>query len=300
MSKTSADAPSALSDLKTQADLSFLLQHGLCRTISLELTPGDLNNAASLKALLKLLPSDTRLFISHLERDSLEKSLELASRTADAGLFAVPHIAARHYRDEDALRQAISSFRSQAGVCEILLLAGDRRRAMGSYQDSLDVLHSGVLENTGLKKLWFGAHPEGHAHASVQTLDKLMRQKTRYAHKAGFEFAFITQLCFEVRALLNWIKQRGKRKTNFVVHPSIFIKACRSKLVHLAKLIKTPSARLFLNGAIKPPGLADWRNLTDTIPQGRVIIGGLHFLSLGRLEDNVRLLATVLKRQQKS
>ena len=83
--------------------------------------------------------------------------------------------------------------------------------------------------------------------------------------------------------------RQTKRGVKLALRPSVLISAHKTSVEFLARLIQTPSAQSFLENGRTPRPL-EWMDVIDAVNGTNVMLDGLHFLSLGCLENNVRLL----------
>ena len=51
-------------------------------------------------------------------------------------------------------------------VHRVLLLGGDEPKAKGPFADSLEILESGLLRDSGIREIGVAGYPEGHPRIS--------------------------------------------------------------------------------------------------------------------------------------
>jgi methylenetetrahydrofolate reductase (NADPH) len=180
--------PASATDAGLQARLSELLVAG-----SLELSPRELHRAGDVAAVL---PANTCIYIPSLPGLPLARTLEAIAAIRAAGLDPVPHVSARRIRDreefEDFLRRSVTDY----GVHRVLLIGGDEPRPKGPFADSLQILESGLLADSGIREIGVAGYPEGHPRISAVDLTQSFEKKLRLAREQALGVYVVTQFCF--------------------------------------------------------------------------------------------------------
>lgn len=176
----------------------------LLRGFSVEITPGD---ERSIDVAVKTLPKNTETFIASLPKGNLDAVVSAAARLRRGGLIPVPHLAARNLAGEAQLDALLERLRSEAGVDRALVIAGDRPEPAGVYNDSLQILQSGLLEKHGLKTVYLSCYPEGHPRIGDQQLALARAEKLRLAKGAAFRVGFVSQFCFETEPMVRLARE---------------------------------------------------------------------------------------------
>ena len=73
----------------------------------------------------------------------------------------MPHVAVRCVPNPQTLRAGLADLVA-GGVEDMLLIAGDAPRPMGEFSGTLDILASGILQESGISRIAIAGHPEGH------------------------------------------------------------------------------------------------------------------------------------------
>jgi methylenetetrahydrofolate reductase (NADPH) len=159
---------------------------------SLELLPKELHRAAELAALL---PTDACVYLPSLPGLPLSRTLEMVAALRAAGLDPVPHVSARRILDKDEfrgfLKQAV-----QQGVHRVLLLGGDEPKAKGPFVDSVQLLETGLLADSGIREIGVAGYPEGHPRISSSVLASSFERKRQLAREQGLGLYVVTQFSF--------------------------------------------------------------------------------------------------------
>jgi methylenetetrahydrofolate reductase (NADPH) len=218
-----AAAAAATDDLKGRI-ASFM------RGASTEITPSEENRLPELKSLL---PAGTPVYVAHTPTASFAQVIHAALAVQRAGFHATPHIAVRRVTTAAALRAALEEFRG-GGVENILLIAGDAPRPVGEFPSALTVLESGILEQSGLRRIGIAGHPEGHNAVASGCLWEALEAKQAYAHGAALRMEIVTQFGLNRAAFKTWERELVRRRIQLPVRVGIAGPAPLAKLMHFA------------------------------------------------------------------
>jgi methylenetetrahydrofolate reductase (NADPH) len=158
---------------------------------SLELSPRELHRAGDVAALL---PANTCIYIPSLPGLPLSRTLEAVAAIRAAGLDPVPHVSARRILDAGEFKSFLKQAISRHGVHRVLLLGGDEPRPKGPFADSLQLLESGLLVDSGIREIGVAGYPEGHPR--ISNLDESFERKRRLAREQGLGLYVVTQFSF--------------------------------------------------------------------------------------------------------
>jgi methylenetetrahydrofolate reductase (NADPH) len=158
---------------------------------SLELSPRELHRAADVAALL---PANTCIYIPSLPGLPLARTLEAVAAIRAAGLDPVPHVSARRILNAEEFRAFLKEAVTKHLVHRVLLLGGDEPKAKGPFTDSLQILESGLLADSGIKEIGVAGYPEGHPR--ISNLTEAFDQKRRLTREQGMGMYVVTQFSF--------------------------------------------------------------------------------------------------------
>src|SRR5436190_22973779 len=79
----------------------------------------------------EILPRGTRLYIAHIPGTSFLDTVALARRLRREGMEPVPHLVARRIETVAALEDHLARLTGDAGVAQILVIAGDKAKPEG-------------------------------------------------------------------------------------------------------------------------------------------------------------------------
>jgi methylenetetrahydrofolate reductase (NADPH) len=166
---------------------------------SLELSPRELHRAADVAALL---PTDTCVYLPSLPGLPLSRTLEAVAAIRAAGLDPVPHVAARRILDKDEFQDFLRKAVTRYGVHRVLLLGGDEPKPKGPFTDSLEILESGLLKDSGIREIGVAGYPEGHPR--ISNLAESFEKKRRLAREQGLGLYVVTQFSFSPNRVVEY------------------------------------------------------------------------------------------------
>jgi methylenetetrahydrofolate reductase (NADPH) len=216
-------ATAATDDLKGRI-ASFM------RGASTEITPSEENRLPELKSVL---PAGTPIYVAHTPTASFAQVIHAALAVQRAGFHATPHIAVRRVTTAQALRTALQELRS-GGVEDILLIAGDAPRPLGEFSSTLNVIESGILEESGISRVGIAGHPEGHNAVTSAFLWEALEAKQAFADRTTLRMHIVTQFGLNRAAFKSWERELVRRRIRLPVRVGIAGPAPLSKLMHFA------------------------------------------------------------------
>ena len=194
--------PASATDAGVQARLSELLIGG-----SLELLPREMHRAGEIAALL---PKDTCVYIPSLPGLPLARTLEAVKAIRAAGLDPVPHVSARRILNGDDFRAFLKEAVSSHGVHRVLLLGGDEPKPKGPFSDSLQILETGLLKDSGIKEIGVAGYPEGHPRIPAADLSSSFQRKLKLTAAQGLGMYVVTQFSFAPNRVVDYCAQLAR------------------------------------------------------------------------------------------
>ncbi|MFQ6548323.1 methylenetetrahydrofolate reductase [Aestuariibius sp. 2305UL40-4] len=172
---------------------------------SIEVMP---RTAAKVESFAEILPVGTRVYIAHLEGTPIEEMVATAARIAGEGFPVMPHFPARIIPDRATLADWIARYQGEAGVDQALVLAGGIGGAIGEFDNSMQLLDSGLFDKAGFKRLHVAGHPEGNKDidpdGGLHNVSEALRWKQGFSERTDAEMAITTQFCFEPGPVIQW------------------------------------------------------------------------------------------------
>lgn len=179
-------SPASATEARLQSRIGELLVAG-----SLEVSPRELHRASDLATLL---PADTCVYVPSLPGLPLARTLEAVAAIRAAGLDPVPHVSARRVLDRREFESFLKEAVKRHAVHRVLLLGGDEPKAKGPFNDSLEILESGMLADSGIREIGVAGYPEGHPR--ISNLTESFEKKRRLTREQGLGMYVVTQFCF--------------------------------------------------------------------------------------------------------
>jgi methylenetetrahydrofolate reductase (NADPH) len=143
-----------------------------------------------------LLPSTTCVYIPSLPGLPLARTLEAIAAIRAAGLDPVPHVSARRILNREEFEGFLREAVARHAVHRVLLLGGDEPRPKGPFADSLQILESGLLADSGIREIGVAGYPEGHPSISALSLQESFSRKLRLTREQGLGMYVVTQFSF--------------------------------------------------------------------------------------------------------
>ena len=175
----------------------------LLHDYSLEMTAKDVEKLDSARSLI---PAGTRINVTYLGNEDLAMRRVASSAVKQYGFVPVPHISARRLESEDQLREFVAALESDGTGSSVFVIGGDPETPSGPYQDSLDVIRSGILSEHGVTHVGIAGYPEGHPDISSEELWAALEAKAATLKDAGIPGTIITQFGFDVDPVIAWIE----------------------------------------------------------------------------------------------
>ncbi|MGB9466426.1 MAG: hypothetical protein WBR10_15060 [Candidatus Acidiferrum sp.] len=171
---------------------------------SIEVNPSD---AKIVDAAPSRLDPGTEIFLNWIPGANPMGLVVPAAKLRRAGLFPVPHIAARHIESAAQLEELAARLEGDAGVDRVLIIGGDREKAAGPYDSSLKVMQSGTLQKAGIIRTAIAGFPEGNPNIPDAVLAEALTAKLSFARSVGLQVTILTQFCFESHPIVEWLRQ---------------------------------------------------------------------------------------------
>ena len=173
----------------------------LAKSYSIEIT---VREAKRVERFADLVPRGTWIYTPHIPGTDLQETVDLATRLRKEDMEPVPHIVGRRFETFAGLDNFLNQLAGQAGVEQVLAVAGDTLEPGGEIESALQVLDSGLLEKHGIRRVGVAGHPEGHKQIGDPVLRAALRQKNAYAKKTGIYVYLVTQFTFSAEPVIEW------------------------------------------------------------------------------------------------
>ena len=216
-----------------------------------------------LPQLIDLLPPNTAVYVAHVPKATLNHVVKTALAVQRAGFIATPHIVARRITYPHMLRVALDELRA-GGVEQLLLVAGDTAQAAGVFENTIDILNSGLLEQSGIKRIGVAGYPEGQKSVGPTLLWNALKAKQAFSERSGIAAHIVTQFGMHANAIPEWERQLIEHGIRLPIRVGIAGPASLSKLIQFAMLCGIgTSLRTVMRNLSAAGGIADLATSPD-------------------------------------
>ena len=163
--------------------------------------------ADDIAALGDIVPAGASVYVSAVPAQRTDEAVEHALRLRRSGFEPVPHLAVRAFASVGEIDRFLARLAAEAGVRQVLVIAGDRDPPAGSLRGALDVIDSGLLQRHGIREIGIAGYPEGHPRIPGHELDRALADKIAAAAATGLRLHIVTQFCFDAEAIIGWIRR---------------------------------------------------------------------------------------------
>ncbi len=132
--------------------------NALLNGFSMEIMP---RTAEKIDNFADILPTDTLIYIAHIDGTSIDDMVKTAVRLKNEGFKVMPHFPARIINDKSTLTEWIERYSSEADVRQALLLAGGVDTPKGNFESSMQLLETGLFDKFGFTDLNVAGHLRG-------------------------------------------------------------------------------------------------------------------------------------------
>ena len=176
---------------------------------SLEMTGKDVPGLMEAK---DSIPAGTKINVTFLGNEDLEMRVAAAKAVRELGFVPVPHISARRLASRAQLEEFLSRLQDVGATDSVFVVGGDPTTPEGPYEDSYDVIRTGLLLDYGVKEVSIAGYPEGHPDISDEVLWRALDEKSLSLVQQGLDATILTQFAFDTDPVLAWIdavRERG-------------------------------------------------------------------------------------------
>ena len=199
---------------------------------SLEMTAKELEG---LREAAPLIRPGTQVAITFLPGEEMEQRVQAAELVRQLGFEPIVHLSARRLTSEAELDKYLTDITTRAGVKRVFIIAGDPPEPEGPYENSLQIIESGLLEKHGIEVVGIGGHPEGHPNNSEAELWDWMERKLAAIRAHGMVPLVVTQFAFDDDAIVVWVKEMRRRGIDVPVRLGVPGPAGIKRLLGFAK-----------------------------------------------------------------
>ena len=182
---------------------------------SIETTPGA---ATKIPDYRYILTPGTTVYVTLLPGSTIDDTLSICERLVSEGFHPVPHYAARQIPNRKKLEDSLKRFRDDSGGTQVLVLAGTSATPVGDYENSMQLLESGLFDKMGIQRIGVAGHPEGSPDISKTQLAHAIEWKNAFAERTDADMHIVTQFCFEASPVIEWERQLVESGNALPIH----------------------------------------------------------------------------------
>ncbi|WP_375203338.1 methylenetetrahydrofolate reductase [Hyphococcus sp.] len=175
---------------------------------SLEITAKDV---PALREAAPMIAPQTPIAVTFLPGEEMSARIAAVKAVRDLGFEPMPHVSARRLTSVDVFEDMIKQVTTESGVKRLFVIAGDPPTPEGPFEDSLQVIKTGVLEQNGIKAIGIAGHPEGHPNVSNDDLWVWMENKIAEIRERNMLPIIVTQFGFSAEPFLEWLEEMRAR-----------------------------------------------------------------------------------------
>ncbi|MFC6865554.1 methylenetetrahydrofolate reductase [Haloechinothrix salitolerans] len=245
------------------------------------------------------LPAGSVVTVTASPHKGLHATIDLVEDVAAQGMRAVPHLAARQFRDSAELAGVLDRL-DAAGIDEVFVVGGDNHDPAGDFADGLALLRG--MADLGRLPTDVGvpSYPEGHHTIDDATLWTSLRAKQEYATYT------VTQLCFDADAICRFAAEARRRGITLPVvvgAPGVVdvtkllrvgLKIGVGDSLRFARGNASVTGKLLRPGGYRPDGLV--RKLASRVAYGDCTLAGLHFYTFNHVAATARWVRNTHRR----
>lgn len=195
--------------------------------------------------LLANIPAGSQVYVTDLGNASEDTIVSAARTLTDNRLIPVPHMAARRYESLAAFERRITRLTQEAGVTEVLAIAGEADKA-GPLASSVALLETGLFDKLGIAKIAVAGHPEGAPDIPADVIKAFLMRKHELAAVSDAEFRIVTQFGFDPARVSLWLDEIRAWGNQFPVHIGVAGPAKMTTLLKFAAFAGVENSLNFL------------------------------------------------------
>ena len=132
----------------------------------------------------------------------------------------------------------IARYQGEAGVTQALLLAGGSAAPLGAFDNSMQLLQTGLFDKAGFTRLHVAGHPEGNRDidpdGGTKNVDQAIAWKQKFSETTDAEMALVTQFAFAAGPVIAWADGLRAAGVTLPIHVGIAGPARLQTLIRFA------------------------------------------------------------------
>lgn len=214
---------------------------------SIETTPGA---AAKTESYRAILAEGATVNVTFLVGSDFADTISVSKRLRREGMRPVPHIAARSTASSAQLADWLERLRGEADIDEVLLVGGGADKPLGDFDDTMQLLDTGLFEKHGIRRIGVAGHPEGSPDFSQSAAHDALMAKNGYARSTGCDMYVVTQFVFEAQPVIDWDRRIRAAGNELPIHIGVpGLATIKTLLAHARACGIGPSMRVLTRQA---------------------------------------------------
>jgi methylenetetrahydrofolate reductase (NADPH) len=238
------------------------------------------------EAVLEHVPAEVTVTITTSPAKGLEPTLALSERLAGHGYAVVPHLAARHVRDQGHLAELVERLRPTT-ASDVLVIAGDATEPAGVFDGSAPLLRALAGLEHPFSEVGITGYPESHGFIADSAAISAMSEKEEFATY------IVSQICFEPHTTAAWMRAVWERGTSLPIQIGLPGPVEGVKLLRVCERIRVGDSLRVLRAderaqrsGFDPRPLVD--ELGAALGEACPNFGGFHIFTFNELAETER------------
>ncbi len=187
----------------------------LVQGFSVETTPGA---SKKINDYREFIAPGTIVYVTLLPGSGISETLTTCKLLADQEMVPAPHFAARQIPSRKVLEDSLNRFVGETGSTQVLAIAGGSPKPIGEFDNSMQLLETGLFDKVGITKIGVAGHPEGSPDIPQQEVESALQWKNEFSQRSDAEFYIVTQFCFDAQPIIRWIERISEMGNTLPVH----------------------------------------------------------------------------------
>lgn len=193
-----------------------------------------------------LFPQGTRVYLTDIGTEPLDRMIAAAKRMTDLGYKPVPHFAARRMASRSLFEDRVKRSANEAGVTDVLVIGGGVDKHAGEFSSSMDMIASGIFDRHGIRDIAVAGHPEGSPDFTEEMAVAALKLKQDFADRSGAELRIVTQFGFDATKFIAWAEGLASFGISLPIHIGVSGPAKITTLIKYAAMCGVGNSLAYL------------------------------------------------------
>jgi methylenetetrahydrofolate reductase (NADPH) len=210
---------------------------------SIEVSP---KQALESPELAGLFPQSTRVYLTDIGIEPLDRMIAAARRMRDLGYEPVPHFAARRVLNLHEFETRVRRSAEEAGVRDVLAIGGGVDSPTGPFQSAMDMIGTELFDRYGIRHIAIAGHPEGSPDFNDDTAIAALKLKQDFANRSDARMRILTQFGFDAAKFIGWADGLASSGIDLPVHIGVAGPAKITTLIKYAAMCGVGNSLAYL------------------------------------------------------